>query len=233
MPKRQVVFQNDNYYHIFNKSIGSQNIFVGKRHCDRAMSLLDYYRYKQDKRYSYFCLLSKEDKSRYLESSHKQKPLLEIHAFSLMPNHFHFLVKQNLDNGIVKFTSCFQNGFAKFFNLKNNRSGSLFNHMFKAVMIEDEDQLLHLSRYIHLNPVTASLVRIEDLANFPYNSFGSYLDGKNGDLVTTSVIKNCFSNVKKYKKFVADRADYQKKIADIKLLILEDKKKNYLKKTLV
>ena len=119
MPKRQVVFQNGNYYHIFNRSIGSQQIFVGKKYCDRALSLFDYYRYKQKKRYSYFCYLSKEDKNNYLEICHKQKPLVEIHAFALMPNHFHFLVKQNSDNGIVKFASCFQNGYAKFFNLKN------------------------------------------------------------------------------------------------------------------
>lgn len=223
MPKRQVVFQNDNYYHVFNRSIGNQKIFVGKKHCDRALSLFDYYRYRQKKRYSYFCHLLKEDKKQYLENCHKQRPLVEIHAFVLMPNHFHFLVKQNSDNGIVKFTSCFQNGYAKFFNLRNNRSGGLFNHMFKAIMVEDENHLLHLSRYIHLNPVTASLIRVEELADSPYNSFGCYTNKKNNGLVTTNVIKNSFKDVKKYQEFVFDRADYQKKLAGIKFLTLENK----------
>lgn len=162
-------------------------------------------------------------------------PLVEIHSFVLMPNHFHFLLKQNSENGIVKFISCFQNGYAKYFNLVNKRPGGVFSHMFKAVRVEDEGQLLHLSRYIHLNPVTSYLIKIEELKDYPYTSFQDYIKeaDRENNFVTTDLIRSYFKSAKKYQEFVYDRADYQRKLGDLKSVLLETKSRNLFKLTLV
>lgn len=233
MPRRQVVFQNGEFYHIFNKTIGGLDVFACKRNNARALSLIDFYRFPQPKRYSHFRYFAQDEQKKYLEKVKQQKPLVEIHAFCLMPNHFHFLLKQVCSKGIVKFTANFQNGFAKYFNLKNKRSGGLFNHMFKAARVEDENQLLHLSRYIHLNPVTAYLIKIEELVLYPYTSFSFYLGNIKNDLVTRSMLKSYFKKEEQFKNFVFDQADYQKKIAGIKALLLENKSRNFFKKTRV
>lgn len=235
MPKRKVIFQNDEYYHVFNRAIANQVIFRGKRFLKRALSLLDFYRYPQSRRFSHFRYFSKEDQQRYLNEHRKQMPLVEIHAFALMPNHFHLLLKQITDGGIVKFLSCFQNGYAKYFNLINKRPGGVFSHMFKAVRVEDDNQLLHLSRYIHLNPITSYLIKIEELAVYPWTSFQDYMSkvDKKKSFVTTALLESYFRSAKKHQEFVYNRADYQKSLGDLKTVLLEPKSKNYFKLTLV
>jgi putative transposase len=69
-------------------------------------------------------------------------------AYCLMPNHFHLVLRQNEDGGISQYLADFQNSYTKYFDLKHRRSGAIFNRQFKAVLIESENQLLHLTRYI-------------------------------------------------------------------------------------
>ncbi|OGM05276.1 hypothetical protein A2125_00670 [Candidatus Woesebacteria bacterium GWB1_43_5] len=120
MPKRRVVFSNGECYHIYNRSTGGIHIFEKIRSLTRATSLVDYYRYPQRLRYSKYRILSLPDRKIYENNFRKQSPLIEIYTFCIMPNHFHFLVKQLSDHGINKFVSNFQNGYAKYFNIKND-----------------------------------------------------------------------------------------------------------------
>lgn len=83
---------------------------------------------------------------------------LEIISYCLMPNHFHLLVKQVIDHGIVKCLNNFSNSYTRYFNIRHDRVGPLFQGRFKAVRIETDEQLLQVSRYIHLNPVASSLI---------------------------------------------------------------------------
>ena len=72
-----------------------------------------------------------------------------------MPNHYHLLLKEERSSGIIQFVSNFQKSYAKFFSTKRNRTGVLFRHNFQADHINNEEELIHISRYIHLNPVTS------------------------------------------------------------------------------
>ena len=155
---RNIVFANGEIYHILNRSIAKEEIFLKYNHLNRILNLFNFYRYPQDIKYSEFGKLSIEAKQLYIASHNDKKPLVEIYGFSIMSNHFHLLMKLISDNGIVKFTSNIQNGYAKYFNKITDRDGSLFKRPFRAAHIDDDETFLHVLRYIHLNPVTSFII---------------------------------------------------------------------------
>lgn len=223
VPYRKTVFSNNEIYHIFNRSIAKSPIFKNTRDYNRFLDVVNFYKFKKPPiRFSFYDRLEKQMKLEFLENLTKTSPLLiEIFSFSLMPNHFHFLVKQLEDKGAIDFTRNMQNSYAKFFNTKYERTGSLFQSQFKAVRIESEEQLLHVSRYIHLNPVSSFLIKLEELERYPWTSFPDYLGKRTSPFITTSFILNNFSTPAHYKKFVLDQADYQRELEKIKHLTLE------------
>ena len=154
MPGRKEVIATGEIYHVINRGIASQPIFFTKRDYQRACNTFFYYRNRVlSKRYSYFLRESLEERQQILKDLNKKENfLVEIMAFCLMPNHFHFLLRQVVDDGIPKFLSKFTNSYTRYFNTKRKRNGPLFQGKFKAVRIEIDEQLLHVARYIHLFP---------------------------------------------------------------------------------
>jgi putative transposase len=75
-----------------------------------------------------------------------------------MPTHIHLVLRQLKDGGISKFMSNILNSYSRYFNIKHNRKGPLWEGRFRKVLVGSDEQLLHLTRYVHLNPVTACLV---------------------------------------------------------------------------
>jgi putative transposase len=221
MPRRRILLANNEIYHIYNKSVANEEIFTGARYQSNALSLLDYYRKPQRLRYSKFKQLTSENKIAYLEVLKVIEPYVEVMAFALMPNHYHLLVRQISDNGIQKFVANFQNSFAKFYNLKNERRGSLFINAFKSKRVENDNLLLHISRYIHLNPATSYILKLEDLGKSYLTSFPEYLNKDRRGIVNKDLILNIAGSVEKYGKFVLDRADYQRELKRIRSLTLE------------
>ena len=130
MAARRIILATDEIYHIFNRSIANEEIFHYKRRLNRILELIDYYRFPQNIRYSKFKNLPDVQKEEYLKMTGEGTPLVEIYTYALMPNHYHFLLKQLQDKGILRFISNLQNSFAKYYNLKNNRPGSLFQKSF-------------------------------------------------------------------------------------------------------
>lgn len=221
MPRRYQILATNEIYHVFNRSVGHEEILTSQNTLHRIHELIDYYRFSQALSFSLFQLLSKERQKEYLWRMFHQPQLVEILAFAFMPNHYHLLLRQLKDPGIKVFTANVQNAFAKFYNLKYDRSGTLFQCPFKAKRITTDEELLHVSRYIHLNPVTSFLIKFEDLRVYPWTSFATYMHGKNDSFVNKDKILKLISSKEKYHKFVADQEDYQKKLAEIKHLIME------------
>lgn len=223
MPLRTTPLVTGEFYHIFNRGVNKQPIFLGIREYQRALDVLDYYSFETlPLRFSKFLLLSHELRNNLLESLHKDnKKLVDIVSFCFMPNHFHLLLQQLVDNGISRFMSDFQNSYTRYFNTKNNRIGPLLQGQFKTVRIEDDYQLLHVSRYIHLNPYSSFVVKnIQDLLSYKWSSFPEYVNVPRNSICNREII---FSNFKKgsYQNFVFDQADYQRKLEQIKHLTLE------------
>lgn len=223
MPGRKLPLITDCYYHIFNRGVARQPIFSDKRSYDRFVNLINFYRYKFAISYSKFIQLSVEKRNLLTESfTENKKPLIEIISFCLMPNHFHFLLKQSQNDGISKFISQLINGYTKYFNKRNNRQGTLFQGTFKAVYIETEEQLLHVSRYIHLNPYTSFLIKeLNDITSYPYSSLPYYLGTIQSGFINDKLIINRNRDSKSYAKFIFDQADYQRKLASIKHLLID------------
>lgn len=222
MPYRKTHFVNEHFYHVLNRGIGKKLIFKTNSDYRRALQITDFYRFpKPTLRFSSFLRLSVEDKSNFLEKLYTDTPLVEIISYCFMPNHTHFLIKQTLDNGISKFMANWQNSYARYFNTKYKQTGYLFESSFKAKYIEMENLLWHVSRYIHLNPSTASLVSIKNLKNYPWSSFPEYLKLRRPEFTSTKLILSHFKGRKAYENFVYNQAAYQKKLKKIKDLSLE------------
>lgn len=219
--KRREILATGETYHVFNRSVGKEEIFIKGLELERALALLEFYRFPQKLRFSFFKRLQKEIKQEYISGYKTLDALVEIYSFALMPNHFHLLIKQTTDKGIEKFLSNFQNSFAKYYNTKYQRGGSLFQNSFKAKRLSSDEEFLHVSRYIHLNPVTSFLIEYDDLQTYPWTSYPYYLEKGKNDLISTNFIIDLVGSRLKYEKFVANQVDYQRKLYLIKHLILE------------
>jgi len=220
MPIRKLVLANDEIYHIFNRTVANEEIFGRKYNILRMIKIVDYYKFSQTLRFSKFKKLPLSEQLEYLKSQ-KKELLVEIYSFAFMPNHYHFLIKQLRDDGIRRFIANIQNSFARTFNLKNKRGGALFRSPFKAKRIETEEQLVHISRYIHLNPVTSFLIEFEDLFNSPATSFSAYTQNIMFSFLNKDYLLKIFGSREAYISFMEDQVDYQRKLAFIKSVILE------------
>ena len=223
MPARQVPLVNGEIYHIISRGHYSMPIFAGTRDYKIFIQTSSYYRYDSiPYRFSRFRLLTNDQKNTITQSLKFKKDLLvKIIAFCLMPNHFHFLIKQKKNNGIKEFISLLNNSYAKYFNIKYKKKGGLFESRFKAIRIETEEQLLHVSRYIHLNPYTSYVVKnFNTLLAYPFSSLPEYLSGR-PDLCNLDQLEKLFQTPEKHKEFILDQADYQRTLQKIKHQLIE------------
>ncbi|MCG2725706.1 MAG: transposase [Elusimicrobia bacterium] len=213
---RKDTLANDEIYHIFNKSISRYIVFN---------SDVEYGRFVHTFR---FCnLIAPNDNERFSRFIKKningnlenfsERTLVTIIAYCIMPTHFHFIVKQVSDNGIAKFISKIANSYSKYFNFRHNRSGPLWQGRFKNVLIKTDEQLLHLTRYIHLNPVTAYIVNKPE--EWKFSSYNEYMNSAKDKICEFSDILEIKPAL--YKEFVEDNISYQRELTKIKKIILE------------
>lgn len=223
MPYRKTPLVVGEIYHVFNRSIAREPIFLHNKHYQRGLDLLDFYRFNRPPlRFSHYNRLPQSQKNEFLENLRNFDKRVIILAYCLMPNHVHFLFKQLIENGIASFMSNFQESYAKYFNIREERSGALFQSMFKAVRVETDEQLLHVTRYIHLNPLTSYVIKnIEELDNYPWCSFADYMGKQDFGIVDKEEVLGYFPSIKQLREFTADQVKYQRELAKIKHLIME------------
>ncbi len=224
MPYRNDIISQGEIYHVFNRSVARQSIFTTLRDYKRGLNLIKYYQFfRPPLRFSHFNRLPVNKRSNFLLQLEKTGiKNIEILAFCLMPNHFHFLLKELATNGITTFMRNYQNSYAKYFNTKYDRTGSVFQSMFKTVRIETDDQLTHITRYIHLNPYTSFMVKnLSELEHYSFSSYPTYLGNNIYPFVNTKKVLQFFPNIEEFKKFTVDQADYQRKLDHIYHLTLD------------
>lgn len=119
----------------------------------------------------------------------------ELIAYCLMPNHFHLLIQQKTELPITKLISKVCTGYSKYFNKTYERVGQLFQDQFKSITIDDNEQLLWTSFYIHKNPIEAGMV--ENPEQYNWSSYKEYLENKNY-FCNKKIILEQFNNPKKY-----------------------------------
>jgi putative transposase len=218
---RKEALVNDNYYHVFSRSIAGFVVFNGPEEYERICRLLTLYRYVDfDCRYSQFIRMPESYQQITINRINEQNNyLVEIVAYCLMPTHIHLLLKQTRDKGIVKFMARVLNGYARYFNVKHQRTGPLWSGRFKSVRIDADEQLLHVTRYIHLNPTSANLAAVPQA--WPYSSYKEYIAKASAPGICRSKDIIDMSS-KEYRYFVNDRQGYQRELALIKHLVIEN-----------
>lgn len=217
MPGRTVPLINDEYYHIYNRGNEKKNIFTLPADYKRFKQVFYYYQFIGPK--PKFSRFTSSDIYINLFKPKQENKLVEIISYCLMPNHFHFLLRQLKDNGISTFMSQLLNSYTKYFNVKYNRVGSLFQGKFKNSLIENDEQLIHVSRYIHLNPIVSGLKN--NLVDYPWSSYFEYVH-EFENYCSTKEVLSFFSSREKYQEFMEDQIDYGRSLELIKHAIFEE-----------
>lgn len=147
---------------------------------NRFISTVNYYQYNHKIRFVEFCSLDEKARSIYFKKCPQSRSSrrVGIIAYCLMPNHIHFLLRQILEGGISKFMSEISDSYTRYFNLKNERIGSLFQGSFKSKEVDSDESLLQVSRYIHLNPINSTKTNPNGklkLVDYQYSSYNSWI----------------------------------------------------------
>lgn len=221
--RKNTLFVNEAYYHVFNRGVDRRVTFTSSHNYQRALDLLYYYQFVYTPlRFSHYTRLNdnrKQDIDLQMYSGGKK---VHVVAYCLMPNHYHLLIKQKEEKGISLFISEFQNAYTRYFNLINKRTGFLFQSAFKAVYVESDMQLLHLTRYIHLNPATANIISLNNIDKYQWSSYLTYIKHQPNNIVHADGVYDVLAQVKDYKSFVNDNAAYTKELNCIRHISLEE-----------
>jgi len=189
---RKEKFENGEIYHIYNRGVEKRNLFCDKKDYYRFVhNLFEFNDEKPVLNVGYYF----KDNTELIQVK-SRKLLVEILVFCLMPNHFHLLLRQNIDNGITTFMRKLGTGYTNYFNQKHTRVGPLFQGVFKSIRITKQSQLLYIPHYIHLNPLDLfspewrenKLKNLEQaiafLDSYKWSSYLDYAGNKNFPSIT-------------------------------------------------
>lgn len=213
MPYRVIPFVNGEFYHIYNRGVDKQITFLNRRDYSYFLQSLFYYRIDNPK--PKFSLFKKSS----IFDIDKNKKIVDIVCHCLMPNHFHLLIKQLQEGGISEFMRKFIHSYTKYRNVKYKRQGAVFNGVFRAKRIETEEQLIHTSRYIHINPYVSQIVK--DLTLYHWSSYNAYIGLIDDKDIAKEEVLNFFNSHKDYEKFVNEQKDYGATLEILKHLTID------------
>lgn len=193
------IYVENGFYHVYNRGVNREKIFIDEVDYKVFLSYLKLY------------LLSREELKEELEISSPDNLLdsinkdslirlmrtnnyyqrIELLCYCLLPNHYHLLIRQKNKRDLEFFMRSIGTKYTNYFNTKYQRVGSLFQGVYRAVYVKNEVQLLHLSRYIHLNPQEL-IKNNSDLLSYPWSSYPVYIKNWNVKWLNKSYILSFF-----------------------------------------
>ncbi|MCX6728149.1 MAG: transposase [Candidatus Saccharibacteria bacterium] len=194
MPSRNVIKVNlpVSYYHVYARGSNKHHIFGDESDYLYFLSLFTRY-------------LSKEKSDpQSIDNYQKLYDSIEVLAYCLMQNHFHLLLYQIEEGGMSKLMHGIMTSYSRYFNHKYSRSGPLFESRYKASMITSDEYLLHISRYIHLNP--------DEWIDYPHSSVRAYLYNDMPDWMNKKRIAELYGSAVNYHRFLEDYQNKDEKI---------------------
>ncbi len=219
MATKRYPLLDEKIYHIFSKSIAGFEIFRNNSNYMRMRRLLKYYKTANPPlKFSAFMEIKNKEEF-YQKHFGAKESLVEIISYCCMPTHIHLILKQLRKSGISVFMSNVLNSYSRYFNIKTKRRGPLWESRFKNVEVTSDEQLLHLTRYIHLNPSTANLV--DEPQDWNFSSYKEFLGKIREDERICNYSGSLHVNPEDYKEFVSSQIDFQQELAKIKELCLD------------
>lgn len=173
MPQKRPDYYPDGVYHIYNRGSHRASIF---REPDNYLFVL-----RKIKHY-------------------RQELHLTLLAYCLMPNHFHFLIRQDGDQPAGMLSQRVFNSYSKAYNKRYQHSGTLFEGAYRVKSVVQTAHLLHLCRYIHANPVKDGLVT--EPGDWPYSNYLEWIGQRDGTLVDHAFVQAHFESPTRYAEFV-------------------------------
>ncbi|MBI2592420.1 transposase [Candidatus Saccharibacteria bacterium] len=190
------IYLEDSYYHVYGRGHSNNEVFRDNDDYTVFLNLFKRYlsnepsRDKQNREYPWL------------------QPEIDLLAFCLMPNHFHALIYQRTPDAMTKLFKSVITTYGMYFNKKYELLGPVFQSRFKALMIDRDNYLVHISRYIHLNP--------KDYKTWNFSSLPFYLRHQKAEWLKPGNILELFDGRTDYKKFIEDYEDHKKWIGEIK-----------------
>ncbi|MFH1347005.1 MAG: transposase [Spirochaetota bacterium] len=227
-------------YHVLSRGVDKRKIFLDDQDYFRFIHDLfefndedwvnnTFRRFKQMNDIASRTSVKKERKPRKL--------LVDIHAFVLMPNHYHILLSPRKEKGISRFMKKLNMGYAKYFNQKYERKGTLFERRYKFIIVKDNSHFIHLPYYIHLNPLDLLSTEwrqreiknygksINFLEKYRWSSHLDYLGKKNfPSVINKKILLDFFEGENEYKKSIYGwlKSLDAEKIEELKVISLEE-----------
>ena len=209
---RNIVFSPEEYYHCYCRGTEKRKIFLNQKDYHRFIHLL------------FVCNsentihLSDYKKKSFIEifEIDREKTLIDIGAYCLMPNHFHLLLKEKKDGNISLFMQKLITAYTMYFNKKYKRTGSLFESKFRAQYIGEDKYLKYIFSYIHLNPLKLINTKWKEegfknktqanefLNKYEYSSYLDYIKEERSQKIIL--------NYKSFPKYFSNKKDFEEEI---------------------
>ena len=175
MPYRGEEFAAGQYYHVYNRAVQGGLLFFNPGNYEYCLRLV---------------------------KRHCPEHGATVIAYCLMPNHYHFLLRQESEEPLSRLVNVLFNAYVQAVNRQQVRRGTLFEGRFRHVWVDREEYVTHLCRYIHLNPVKANLVAQPQ--DWPYSNYQEWIGERSGTLKDEQFIRDRFPTAEAYRRFVAD-----------------------------
>jgi putative transposase len=179
MALRKQSFAIGQFYHLYNRGTEKRIIFLDEQDHRHFLFLM------------YICNTEKSIELRNIsENFDREETIVDIGAYCLMPNHFHILVREKIENGISTYMRKLLTAYSMYFNKKYERTGKLYESVFKSTHAGSDNYLKYLYSYMHLNPVKLidrnwkenrnknNARFLEYIFSYPYSSLKEYIDAQ-------------------------------------------------------
>jgi len=220
----RVPIELETFHHVYNRGTEKRDVFLSIKDYELFLKYLYLLNDREIESPSRLIKSQGEDAEKDVDHA----PLVAIVAYCLMPNHFHLLLYEIYEGGISKFMQRLGTAYTMYFNEKNERSGSLFQGCFKSKLITDEEYLLNIIDYIHLNPceIRRNITRQEVLEKYKYSSaqYYQYMN-RSSKILNLKVLDEYTEIPKDYFGWLEDQDDFS---AVTPLLIDQNPKYRYL-----
>ncbi len=203
----------EEFYHIYNRGTEKRKIFLDKKDHERFLSLL----YICNNKNKVHIQIQGKNLNDILNLEIKEK-IVEIGAYCLMPNHFHLLLHEKIENGISKFMQKLLTAYTMYFNKKYARSGALFQGKFKDTHLDTDRYLKYLISYVHLNPIKLTEPEWKEkgiknpkqaelfLKKYRYSSYSDFLGEKRieNKIIQKDSLPQYFENFKDFESHTTE-----------------------------